>query len=72
MTAIYIFIVEVLIHKDIKWSSLYKITLDCASLIGGVLIILGVAMGLTSYLVDAQVPLLLWQDNLLIVLPYSY
>jgi C4-dicarboxylate transporter, DctM subunit len=57
MTAIYIFIIEVLIHKDIKWSNLYKITLDCASLIGGVLIILGVAMGLTSYLVDAQVPL---------------
>jgi len=57
MTAIYIFIIEVLIHKDIKWSNLYKITLDCASLIRGVLIILGVAMGLTSYLVDAQVPL---------------
>ena len=57
MTAIYIFIVEVLIHKDIKWSNLYKITLDCASLIGGVLIILGVAMGLTSYLVDAQIPM---------------
>ena len=57
MTAIYIFIVEVFIHKDIKWSNIYKITLDCASLIGGVLIILGVAMGLTSYLVDAQVPL---------------
>jgi tripartite ATP-independent transporter DctM subunit len=57
MTAIYIFVVEVLIHKDIKWSNLYKITLDCASLIGGVLIILGVAMGLTSYLVDAQIPM---------------
>ena len=57
MTAVYIFIIEVLIHKDIKWSNIYKITLDCASLIGGVLIILGVAMGLTSYLVDAQVPL---------------
>ena len=57
MTAIYIFIVEVLIHKDIKWSNLYKITLDCASLIGGVLIILGVAMGLTSYLVDAHIPM---------------
>ena len=56
LTAIYIFIVEILIHKDIKWSNIYKITLDCASLIGGVLIILGVAMGLTSYLVDAQVP----------------
>ena len=57
MTAIYIFIVEVLIHRDIKWVNIHKITLDCASLIGGVLIILGVAMGLTSYLVDAQVPL---------------
>jgi len=56
LTAIYIFIVEILIHKDIKWSDIYKITLECASLIGGVLIILGVAMGLTSYLVDAQVP----------------
>jgi TRAP-type C4-dicarboxylate transport system permease large subunit len=29
----------------------------CAALVGGVLIILGVAMGLTSYLVDAQVPM---------------
>ena len=57
MRAIYIFIVEVLIHRDIKWVNIHKITLDCASLIGGVLIILGVAMGLTSYLVDAQVPL---------------
>jgi len=29
----------------------------CATLVGGVLIILGMAMGLTSYLVDAQVPM---------------
>ncbi len=29
---------------------------DCLVLLGGVLLILGVAMGLTSYLVDAQVP----------------
>ena len=32
---------------------------ECATLIGGVLIILGVAMGLTSFLVDAQIPMLI-------------
>ncbi len=57
MTAVYVFIIEVVVHKDLEWSNLKNIILDCATLIGGVLIILGVAMGLTSYLVDAQVPL---------------
>lgn len=55
----YTFIVEVFIFKDLKINDFPKIVLDCATLIGGVLIILGVAMGLTSYLVDAQIPILL-------------
>ncbi len=55
----YTFIVEVFIFKDLKITDFPKIVLDCATLIGGVLIILGVAMGLTSYLVDAQIPILL-------------
>jgi len=49
----------VYIYKDITLSKLPKIVIDCATLIGGVLIILGVAMGLTSYLVDAQIPILI-------------
>lgn len=57
MTAVYVYIIEVVIHKDLDWPNLKTIILDCATLIGGVLIILGVAMGLTSYLVDAQIPL---------------
>ena len=59
ITVIYIFIIEVFVYKDIKLNSIPKIVVDCATLIGGVLVILGVAMGLTSYLVDAQVPMLL-------------
>jgi len=55
----YVFIIEVFVFKDLKINDLPKIVLDCATLIGGVLIILGVAMGLTSYLVDAQIPILL-------------
>ena len=57
MTAVYVFIVEVFFYKDLNWQGMKKVILDCSTLIGGVLIILGVAMGLTSYLVDAQIPL---------------
>ena len=57
MTAVYVIIIEVFVHKDLDWSNMKTIIMDCATLIGGVLIILGVAMGLTSYLVDAQIPL---------------
>ena len=56
---VYILIIEVYIYKDLKLNDLPRIVLDCATLIGGVLIILGVAMGFTSYLVDAQIPMLL-------------
>ena len=55
----YTFVIEVFVYKDLKMSEFPRIVLDCATLIGGVLIILGVAMGLTSYLVDAQIPSLL-------------
>lgn len=59
LTVIYVIIVEIFIYKDIKPGELPRIIIDCATLIGGVLIILGVAMGLTSYLVDAEIPMLL-------------
>jgi tripartite ATP-independent transporter DctM subunit len=59
LTVVYVFIVEVYISKDINPRTLPRIVIDCATLIGGVLIILGVAMGLTSYLIDAQIPILI-------------
>ncbi|OUX32368.1 MAG: hypothetical protein CBE24_03345 [bacterium TMED264] len=57
ITVVYIFFIEVFIYKDISLNNVPKVVVNCSSLIGGVLIILGVAMGLTSYLVDAQVPM---------------
>ena len=59
---IYTLIIEIYFYKDLSWKNIPKIIIDCTALIGGVLIILGVAMGLTSYLVDAQIPatLLTW------------
>ena len=59
ITSFYVFFITVFIYKDIKIKDIGSILLDCSALIGGVLIILGVAMGLTSYIVDAQVPMIL-------------
>lgn len=65
LTVVYIFIIEVFVYRDLSIKELPRIIIDCATLIGGVLIILGVAMGLTSYLVDAEIPaqLLQWVRN---------
>lgn len=54
---VYALVVEGLIYRDLSLRGLLSLLVKCAALIGGVLIILGVAMGLTSYLVDAQVPM---------------
>ncbi len=55
--AVYALIVETLIYRDMGLKELLAMLVKCATLLGGVLIILGVAMGLTSYLVDAQIPM---------------
>ena len=57
----YVLFVEVYIYRDIQFKDIPKIIIDCATLVGGVLIILGFAMGFTGYLVDAQVPLKILQ-----------
>ena len=56
-TVVYVFIIETFVYKDIKLNDSYRITISCATLVGGVLIIIGSAMGLTSYMVDAQIPM---------------
>ncbi len=53
----YTVIVECFITRDIKiFSQLPEVLLKAAALMGAVLILLAVAMGLTNYLVDAQIP----------------
>ncbi len=53
----YTVLVECFITRDIKvFSELPEVLLKAAALMGSVLILLAVAMGLTNYLVDAQIP----------------
>jgi tripartite ATP-independent transporter DctM subunit len=60
LTALYALIVQAAIHRDLSLrSDLPRAFTECVTVIGGVLIILGVAQGFTSYLVGAQVPAML-------------
>jgi C4-dicarboxylate transporter DctM subunit len=57
ITAMYVFVVEVVILRDIRWGALPELIKQSMVLVGGVLIILGAAMGLTNYLIDAEIPM---------------
>lgn len=57
VTALYAFVIETLVYRDLKiLTRVPDVMAECGLLVGGVLLILGVAMGFTNYLVDAQVP----------------
>src|SRR3989339_762055 len=57
VTAVYVVLVEVFIKKEIRpFKDVPRIMVESITMVGGILIILGVAMGLTSYLVDHEVP----------------
>ncbi len=57
ITAIYVLLVEVIIYRDIKWKNLPSLMRKSMILVGGILIILGAALGLTNYLIDEEVPM---------------
>ncbi len=57
IAALYAFIVQRFIHRDLSsMREVLRVASDCVALVGGVLIILAVAVGLTNYLVTVQVP----------------
>lgn len=57
ITVVYALVIETMIYRDLHLTrDLPRVLLKCGTLIGGVFIILGVAMGFTNYLVDAEVP----------------
>jgi C4-dicarboxylate transporter DctM subunit len=57
ITAVYVLFAEVVIYRDIHIRKLPEIMKKSMLLVGGILLILGAAMGLTNYLVDAEIPM---------------
>jgi tripartite ATP-independent transporter DctM subunit len=57
LTACYALGVQAVVRADIPSArDLLRVFVECIAVVGGVLMILGVAVGLTNYLVTAQVP----------------
>ena len=60
ITVAYALVVEHSVYRGLSLRRDYGATAaECAKVVGGVLLIIGVAVGFTNYLVDAQVPALL-------------
>jgi tripartite ATP-independent transporter DctM subunit len=56
VTAVYVLVVEVLIYKEIGFAQLPKVMRDSVVMVGGILLILGVSLASTNYLIDAEIP----------------
>lgn len=57
VSALYAFLTQTVFHRDLKLvKDVPRVMTECGMIIGGVLLILGVAMGLTKFLILADVP----------------
>jgi len=61
VTALYVLVTEVLIYREIHPKKLLPIIRESMMVSGGILLILGVSMASTSFLIDAEVPMRLFK-----------
>jgi C4-dicarboxylate transporter, DctM subunit len=55
VTAAYAFVAETVLYREMKFRDVLRVMVECGLLVGGVLLILGVARGLNDYFVDSQI-----------------
>lgn len=56
ITVVYAIVTQGLIHGELKWSNFMHCLAQSAQIIGGILLIMGMALGLTNYLIDVGIP----------------
>lgn len=57
VTATYALFVETIVHRGLRiFRDVPRVMVDCGMLVGGILLILGVALGLTNYLIEVELP----------------
>jgi tripartite ATP-independent transporter DctM subunit len=71
ITALYVLVVEVLILRDIPLRKLFSVMRDAMMMVGAIIAILGLALALTNFVIDQQIPMKLF-DYLKTVLPNRY
>ncbi len=74
VAALYVIVVEVFVYKEIKLAQLPAIMQRSMVVCGGILLIIGVSLASTNYLIDAEIPMKLFEliqahvDNRLVFL----
>ncbi len=61
LTVVYVFIVEVFIYREIPLRELARITRESMVMVGGILIILGMSLASTNYIIDIELPARLFE-----------
>ncbi len=61
VTAVYVIFVEIVVLREIPWRALPGIMRESMVLVGAILMILGVSLASTNYMIDAGVPQRLFQ-----------
>ena len=56
LTAAYALCTQALVHRELGFKQLARTFSDCAQIIGGVMLILGMALALTNFMIDAGIP----------------
>jgi tripartite ATP-independent transporter DctM subunit len=56
VTAMYVLVIEVLIKREVRIRNLPEIIRESMVLVGAIMLILGVSLASTNYLIDAEVP----------------
>jgi C4-dicarboxylate transporter, DctM subunit len=61
LTAVYVTVAEVMLYREIRWRDVPKVMIESMVMVGGILLVLGVALAFTNFLVDAEVPQYLFE-----------
>ncbi|MEM9621753.1 MAG: TRAP transporter large permease subunit [Pseudomonadota bacterium] len=56
VTALYVIIAEVFLYREVSLRQLPKVMVESMKMVGGILLILGIALAFTNFLVDAEIP----------------
>ncbi len=56
LSAVYVLVVEIAIHRELQISQLPGIIRNTMVLVGGIFVILAAAMAYTNYIIDAEIP----------------
>ena len=56
VTAFYVIVAEVFLYKEVSLRKLPEVMVESMKMVGGILLILGIALAFTNFLVDAEIP----------------